>query len=220
VLGAFLTARGQKAERRNARIRQQVDEFYAPLLAMRVQILTKSTVRTKIEGAASAAWRQLAERTQKEKLQALLTERFPDWEKIIAENNRQLVEELFPTYRQMIDVFSTHMGLAEPSTRLHFGALVEFVDVWDGWIKDTIPKEVVEQLGHSEDNLAPFYQELYDQLDRLSKALKPLTTPALSQANTPRIRCTSEANRMRHHLRRPSKTETLTREFALSERTT
>jgi hypothetical protein len=40
------------------------------------------------------------------------------------------------------------------------------------WIKDTIPTEVVGQLGHSEDNLAPFDQELYDQLDRLSKALK------------------------------------------------
>jgi hypothetical protein len=47
-----------------------------------------------------------------------------------------------------------------------------------------------------------------------------LTTPALSQANTPRIRCTSEANRMRHHLRRPSKTETLTPRIALSERST
>src|SRR2546426_6785184 len=94
ALGAWLTARSQKAERRNARIRQQVDEFYAPLLAMRVQIFTKSTVRTKIAGAADTAWRQLAEGTQKEKLQALLTERFPDWEKIIEENNRQLVEEL------------------------------------------------------------------------------------------------------------------------------
>lgn len=125
-----------------------------------------------MSGAANAAWRQLVERTPHAELQTVLARRFPDWEQIIGEDNRQLVEELLPTYRQMVDLFATHMGLAEPSTRAHFGALVEFVEVWDRWIKKTIPPEVVEQLGHSEDNLSPFYQDLYDQLDRLSKALR------------------------------------------------
>jgi hypothetical protein len=172
ALGGWITWRSQTAERRKARIRQQVDEFYAPLLGMRVRILAKSSLRTKLSGAANAAWRQLVQRTPEAQLTTVLAERFPDWEKIIGEDNRQLVEELLPIYREMVDLLATRMGLAEPSTRAHFATLVEFVEVWDRWIKKTIPPEVVEQLGHSEDNLAPFYEDLYDQLDRLSKVLK------------------------------------------------
>ena len=33
------------------------------------------------------------------------------------------------------------MGLVEPGTRAHFGALVEFIDIWDRWLAKTIPAE-------------------------------------------------------------------------------
>ncbi len=62
-------------------------------------------------------------------------------------------------------------GLAEPSTLEHFGALVEFVEIWDRWLDETIPAEVAGALEHGEDKLYPLYDDLSRQFRRLQKEL-------------------------------------------------
>ena len=98
-------------------------------------------------------------------------DRFPDFEKIIHEDNRQLVDELMPCYRDMVNLFRDKMGLAEPSTLEHFGALVEFVEIWDRWLDETIPAEVPGALEHGEEKLYPLYDDLSRQFRRLQKEL-------------------------------------------------
>jgi hypothetical protein len=51
-------------------------------------------------------------------------------------------------------------------------ALVEFIDVWDRWLAKTIPAEVLDELGHSEQSLHAFYADLAQNLDRLAKELQ------------------------------------------------
>jgi len=98
-------------------------------------------------------------------------ERFPDFEIVIEENNRQLVEEILPLYKNMVEHFGNNMSLATTVTRKYFGTLVEFVEIWDRWLNKTIPKEAIKWLGHSEDKLKPFYKDLANHMESLSSEL-------------------------------------------------
>jgi hypothetical protein len=55
LVGGWLTSHNQKRERQTSFFRQQLGEFYGPMLAMRAEVLAKSELRLKISGAAGAA---------------------------------------------------------------------------------------------------------------------------------------------------------------------
>lgn len=174
AVGGWVSALNQRKQRQHERVREQLDGFYAPMLGIRSWILAKGQRRVRVSAAADAAWRELAasRRGDVEALQKLSEERTPDFEKIIAENNRELVEEIMPRYHEMVDLFRERMALAESSTVEHFGALVEFVGLWDRWLEHAIPPEVVTELGHSEEKLTPFYEDLAYNFERLKAELK------------------------------------------------
>jgi hypothetical protein len=174
AVGGWLTALNQAKQRRQQRIREQLDEFYAPMLGLRLWILAKSEVRLKVSGAMDSEWRKLmaAREGNVAALQRLSDERFPDFKVIIEENNRQLVDEIMPTYHEMVELFRDKMALAEPSTIEHFGALIEFVELWDRWLDRTVPPEVVTALEHGEDKLLPFYEDVAAQFAKLRDELK------------------------------------------------
>jgi hypothetical protein len=175
AVGGYFAAFNQKRERQQRFIREQLGEFYGPMLALRAQIRAKSEVRVKIHGAADHAWRKVMERGYSigiDEVERLDRERFPLFEKILEYNNRQLAEEIMPAYRRMEELWISKMHLAESSTREHFRALTEFVDIWNRWLSGAIPGEVVQQLNHSEQYLLPLYEDLVTNFERLQGNLK------------------------------------------------
>jgi hypothetical protein len=58
-------------------------------------------------------------------------------------------------------------GLAEPETRKYFKTLIEFVDVWDKILADKLPHSIAPAIGHTEQNLQPFYQHIEEVHDRI-----------------------------------------------------
>jgi hypothetical protein len=98
--------------------------------------------------------------------------RWPAFEKIIEDDNRKLEAEYIPLYRQMLDLFTSKMHLAEPSTRQHLGALVEFVELWERCLRGALPGEVVARIGPDEENLSAFYADLEANFTRLQEGLK------------------------------------------------
>ncbi|MBI4502832.1 MAG: hypothetical protein HY700_16930 [Gemmatimonadetes bacterium] len=172
LVGAWMTSRGQKQERRHAWLRRQLDEFYSPMLGMRGLILAKSVTRVKVGEAAGTAWHRLISGRDPEQQMAIEKEHVPGLEKIIQYENQQHKEEILPLYRKMVEHFTTHLGLAEQATRLHFDALVHFVEVWNRWEKEALPPEVSRELGSTEEALHPFYQDLAVNLERLQSELK------------------------------------------------
>ena len=172
--GGWLAGRHYRIERRNQRMSEQLSGFYAPMLGIRAWILAKSELRVKIQGAAGDEWQRLVAGAKGEvgALIKISEERSPDFKKIIEENNRQLVEELLPKYHDMVKVFSENLALAEPSTIEHFGALVEFVELWDRWLEGTVPAEVTVALEHGEENLHPLYADLSHHFARLQSELQ------------------------------------------------
>ena len=89
----------------------------------------------------------------------------------IQDETQTFAEVLMPRYRELIDVFRNKMWLAEPETRIYFPALVEFVDVWDKILANRVPREIAPAIGHTEENLKPFYSHLEAIHDRLRAKL-------------------------------------------------
>jgi hypothetical protein len=56
---------------------------------------------------------------------------------------------------------------AEPATREYFPKLIEFVYVWDRVLDRRVTGEIALAIGHTEENLKPFYTHLKEMTDRL-----------------------------------------------------
>jgi len=175
AVGGFVAAHNQKRERQQKRISEQLAEFYSPMLALRLLILTKSEIRLKLSEAGNAAWQELIAKAREEGVEGIRktrNERFATFERIISDNNRQFEEELVPSYRKMVELFTAKIHYAEPSTIKHFPALLEFVEIWNRWLDESLPHEVVEKLDHCEKSLHPFYVDVEANFTRMQNLLK------------------------------------------------
>lgn len=176
VIGAWLTMKREKAQRRHDFLATQLRDFYAPMLGARSEIRKRGETRLAVSGAADTAWRELCAQARQTSdaptaLQSLMDTRGPAFHSIIDYNNRVLAEATIPVYREMVKLFRGNLWLAEPSTRQHFGTLVEFVDIWERWLSGSLPIEVIAKLNHSEELLEPLYQDLEVQHGRLREAV-------------------------------------------------
>ena len=140
------------------------------MLGLRNEIRMRSELRVRIHDAADAVWRELCEQERRvgiDALSDLSRTRGPKFDRLIEYDNKQLQEELLPTYRQMAKLFRENLWLADPDTREHYQNLIEFIELWDRWLANSIPGEVIKRLGHSEDRLKPFYEHLQQRHDTL-----------------------------------------------------
>jgi hypothetical protein len=146
-------------QRRLGFVERQLTEFYAPLAGLRKQIRAKSELRLKISKAADGAWRDICNSYGGQPVHDHEV-RFAPFKKIIEYENEQLKNELVPMYRQMLALFTERYHLADAETRSHYDGFLEFVELWNRCLLDSIPGEVVQRLGHSEDKVKPFYDYL------------------------------------------------------------
>lgn len=175
IIGAWLTGRRDKKQHRLLFIEQQLKEFYSPMLGLRKEIIMRSELRLKIHDAAGAAWQELCEQAKEsgdEALGLVSLKRSPEFKKIIDYDNKQLQEELLPAYRQMVELFRTKLWLAESDTQIYYQLLTEFIELWERWLSEAIPSEVMNLLGHTEDQLKPFYKHIQEKHDKLREIIK------------------------------------------------
>jgi hypothetical protein len=172
VVGSFMTARNQKADKKRERIQQQLREFYSPLLGMHQEIKAKSELRPKVHAAANVAWQKLfigaADGMEKEEIDVKNKARF---DKVLEYSNEQLEKDLIPTYQRMLKLYTNNLWLAEDSTQGFGYVLTEFVELWNRYFSDALPREVLNEIEHTEEKLKPFYKDLQDNFERLSKEL-------------------------------------------------
>jgi len=170
AIGAWLTGRRERRQRRLAFLERQLKDFYSPMLGLRNEIRMRSELRVRIHDTAGRVWKELCERAREvsvDTLGSLSRDRFPEFAKLIEYDNKQLQDELLPAYREMIKLFRENLWLADPDTRTYYQPLIEFVELWDRWLEKSIPGEVIERLGHSEEALQPFYAHLQQRHDSL-----------------------------------------------------
>jgi hypothetical protein len=172
LIGAWLTGRQQNEQRKLDFVEKQLRLFYSPLLGIRNEIRMLSELRVKISHSADRHWRKLCEEAQlvggAEYLQKVTAERRDEFMKLIDYDNKQLTENLLPAYRRMVSIFRDNYYLSIKTTADHFLPLLEFVDIWDRWLDRSIPREVIEELGHDEKKL----EDLYSDLEETHTALR------------------------------------------------
>ena len=150
-------------------IERQLREFYSPILGCQKEIHAKSELRLKISEAAKKVWKEVCESAPKPFLNH--DKEFEPYKKIIEYDNEQLKNELLPLYRKMLLTFRENYGLADPETHKWYSELCDFVELWERWISDNIPAEVIKKVDYSEKRLNPFYQELENRIDILRSKL-------------------------------------------------
>jgi hypothetical protein len=148
-----------KIEKHLEFIEKQLKEFYSPLLGRRKYIRAKSEFRLKVEIISGKQWKKNAEKGTQQSTESVDNE--------IEYNNRQLYEEFLPMYREMLTIFKDNYWLAEPETREFYNELVEYVEGWNRWKGKGVTAETMREIGHSEEKLKPFYEELEKRTDIL-----------------------------------------------------
>jgi len=163
IVGGALTAYTQWRSRVNERHRDQLQNFYSPLLGLREQIRAKSELRTRLHSVAGAQFPNIARTASEDEKEAYTS--------ILEYSEKQLKEELVPAYEQMVKLFTDRMYLAEASTRTHYKKLVDFVEIWKRFIAKPFPSSVAYEIGHSEQALQPLYDDLECNFKRLQNKL-------------------------------------------------
>ncbi|HEX7079721.1 MAG TPA: hypothetical protein VF329_01745 [Gammaproteobacteria bacterium] len=158
AIGAWLASRRERNQHKLAFLEKQLSRFYSPMLGLRNEIKTHSELRLRIQNEANQAWRALCAENEQldiEKRQQMTKERSPEFTRIIEYDNTKLHEDLLPAYRRMVDLFRDQYWLAEVETRSFYAPLLEFVEIWNRWIDEALPREVLQRLQHSEEHLVP-----------------------------------------------------------------
>lgn len=151
-------------------IKEQISRLYSPLLGIRYAIRARSELRKEISDAANEAWKRICEiGRNSERWES--NKDFQPFEEIIKYDNKQLETELLPRYREMLNIFTENLWLAEPETRVYYKELSKYIDLWDRWLSKSIPPEVMEILNHSENELLLFYEHIEQKMDELKRKL-------------------------------------------------
>ena len=152
-----------KEEKRLEFIEKQLKEFYSPLLGRRKLIRAKSEFRLKVEKISKQQWEENANKGFKQSIESV--------DKEIEYNNSQLNNEFLPMYREMLTIFKNNYWLAEPETKIFYNELVEYVEGWDRWLAKGVTAETMQKIGHTEEKLTPFYEEIDKRVDILRNEL-------------------------------------------------
>jgi len=157
-------------ELRNAFIQKQMSEFYSPIAGCRKRIRAKSEVREKVLSSAHEAWKELcAPYTETKQPMHNHAEQYEPYGQIIEYDNNQLREELMPLYRKILDLFTEKYWLADEDTRAYYQGFLEFVEIWERYLARALPGDVIQKLGHSEENVLPFYEHVERKLSALQE---------------------------------------------------
>ena len=159
-------------ELRNAFIQKQLSEFYSPIAGYRKRIRAKSEVREKVSTAANEAWKETcAPYSEAKQPMHNHEELYAPYGKIIEYDNKQLREELMPLYRKILDLFTDKYWLADDETRAYYQGFVEFIEIWERYLSEALPGDVIRKLGHSENNVLPFYEHVEQKLSALQEEI-------------------------------------------------
>lgn len=173
-VGGWLSDRREREKREVDFIIRQLTEFYGPLVSLEAEIRSWNIVNNKIISSAGQAWGEILKEAGQygaEQKIKLHEERWPIFQKLIYEENKQFSDNVMPLYLKFFDIYKEKMWIAEPEARTYFPHLLEFIGIWQRHLKGSLPYEVLSILGHSEEKLKPLYDYINDNYRRLKYKL-------------------------------------------------
>lgn len=183
--GAWLSRWNEQRKQRLEFCAQQLRDLYSPLLATRTHLRALGKLRLRIEETHMAFRGNLVRPTTREEAmeeQSRRSSHTAEARKLIEYNNEQFKTVLLPQYQRMLGLLQDKYWLADESTREHYQALLQYVEVWRRFTEKSIPDDVILTFDVREKELYPLYENLKDQFERLQLALK-LADPDAIVAN-------------------------------------
>lgn len=173
-LGAWLSRWNEQRKQRLEFCSQQLRELYSPLLAIRTHIRTLSELRLRIDQThqATTKWREPADIDELLRQQGRHPAQMVEAKQLVEFNTEQFRTVLLPQYERMLSVFQDKYWLADATTRQHYQALLQYVELWKRFLAKTIPDDVITTFDVRESQLQPFYENLEEQFDRLQRILQ------------------------------------------------
>ena len=80
-------------------------------------------------------------------------------------------EELIPLYREILRIFTEKYWLADEDTREYYESFSEFIEIWERYLSEALPSNVLIKLHHSEEELHGFYEHVERKLSHLQHAI-------------------------------------------------
>ena len=175
-IGAWLTSRRERRQRRHEFVAKQLSHFYSPLLGLRKETIVRSNLRSKIHDSADVKWRALCEEARlkggEAALKVLDTDREPEFRRLIEFENRQVTEELMPTNKRILGLFRENLWLADKDTQQFLPRLIEYVELWERWLARVIPTEVLEDIDTGGGSIRGLDEHLQEKHDKLQEKLR------------------------------------------------
>lgn len=174
LLGGWLSDRRERQKQRNDFFKLQLSEFYGPLLSMFTEVRARDALRVKLIRAITQHHQRQMLEVRQEGHDAVHDASMESLNKLATVSNderRIFRETAMPAYRQMLTTFREKIWLAEPDTRNFLPDFIEFIDVWERTLRDTISPDIATAVGHNEQNLDDFYQHIKSTHDHLRHIL-------------------------------------------------
>jgi hypothetical protein len=177
IVGGFITTWNQRHERKITYLLEELREFYAPLLGMCTQVLAKAGTSQKINRSIVRERLNQLNQTRNPETQSQISDRFREHDNRIEEDYKNKFDnETFPAYRDMLDHFTNHMWLSEPSTLKFYDELVELVELLrldkEDVTEPGVAGERYERQNKLFKNLEALNKDLRDNSEKLKKKLK------------------------------------------------
>lgn len=168
-IGYRFSLRRFKIEKRLDFVRQQVTNFYSPLIGCRMRIRSSSELRVELSRGCNVAWRKICD----EQPQPFFDheKHFEPFKRQLEDENQRFPKCLLPLYDQMVDIFTKNFWLAEDSTKEFYKPFCRYVELWHRFYDDAIPPRVLEEVTIDENDLLPFYADLQKNLNQLRNEL-------------------------------------------------
>jgi hypothetical protein len=141
---------------------KQITEFYSPMIGCLKNIRAHSELSLELSNASSQAWQEICETAPHPFLDH--KNQFKPFEKLIEYNNMKFREDMLPLYDKMLSIFTENYWLAEDSTKAYYSEMCRYVEIWHRWLGETMPREVLLKVEHSEERLFPLYADLDKQM--------------------------------------------------------
>lgn len=98
---------------------------------------------------------------------------FGPFQRLIDKENERFPTIPLPLYQDMVEIFTKNFWLAEEDTREFYKPTCRYVELWERYYQEAIPRQVLEEVPITETPLHPFYDNLELHLNRLrSKVAK------------------------------------------------
>jgi hypothetical protein len=120
LVGATWGAWRERVQRQRDFGQQQLNQLYAPLLALRVEIKALSQTREFFRDLGEQGWQKVTEATEGlsgEAKRQVTEERWPEYKRLIEYDEKSFREVQLPAYRQMVSIFRDNLWLADYDTR-------------------------------------------------------------------------------------------------------